>query len=85
MKKITLLGAAPIDGEMRFPSHGEIEVAPERADELIEVGLAVPANLTAEKVDDLRAEALSLGLNVAPDAKKDDVIAAIRDRRQNKA
>lgn len=40
MTKITLIGAAPIDGKMRYPSEGEQDVAPEVAQGLVDAGLA---------------------------------------------
>jgi hypothetical protein len=85
MKKIVLIGAAPVDGIMRYPSEGTIEAAPDEADDLINVGLAKADDINTLKVDELRALAQIEGVNIGPDALKDDLLTAIRDRRQNKA
>lgn len=85
MKKIVLIGAAPVDGVMRYPSEGSIEAGPEEADALIKVGLAKADDINSLKVDELRDVAAVEGVNIGPAAVKDDLAAAIRDRRQNKA
>lgn len=84
MKKVQLVGAAPIDGKMRFPSEGTIEVANEAADALIEGGLAIHDDLDNQKVDDLRTIAEAAGVAIGPAAQKADLIDAIRKRRANK-
>lgn len=85
MKKIQLVGAAPIEGTMRFPSEGLIEVANEAADTLIEGGLAIHDDLDATKVEDLRTIAQTSGVALGPTAQKADLIDGIRKRRANKA
>lgn len=85
MKKIYLIGAAPIDDTMRFPSEGVIETSPEQADSLVAAGLARIDNLDSFKVDELRVVAQNESVSVGPAVLKDDLIAAIRARRQNKA
>jgi hypothetical protein len=85
MKKIYLVGAAPIDGKLRFPSEGVIETSPEQADGLIKAGLARADDLDSLKVDELRLIAQAEAVSVGPAVLKDDLIVAIRARRQNKA
>lgn len=85
MKKIYLVGAAPVDGKLRYPSEGVIETSPEQADELIKAGLARADDLDSLKVDDLRLVAQVEAVSVGPAVLKDDLITAIRARRQNKA
>jgi hypothetical protein len=85
MKKIVLLGAAPVAGAMRYPSEGSIEVAPDEADDLIKVGLAKADDINSLKVDELHKVAAVEGVNIGPAAVKDDLATAIRDRRQNRA
>lgn len=85
MKKIILLGAAPIRGEMRYPSEGSIEVSPDIAEDLIEVGLARADDLATRKVDEVRDIAERAGANVGPTATKAEMIDAINERRSNKA
>lgn len=84
MKKIQLLGAAPIAGKQRFPSEGPIELANEMADSLIATGLAVADDLDSQRVEDLRQVADAAGVPVGPAALKSEIIAAIRARRINK-
>ncbi len=83
MKKIILLGAAPVAGAMRYPSEGVIEAAPAEADDLIKVGLAKADDIDTLKVDELRTVAAAENVNIGPAALKEDPAAAIRDRRQN--
>lgn len=85
MKKIYLIGAAPVDDKMRFPSEGVIETSPEQADSLVAAGLARIDNLDSLKVDELHIVAQDESVSVGPAILKDDLIAAIRARRQNKA
>ncbi len=85
MKKIYLLGAAPIGDKMRYPSEGVIETSPEQADDLVKAGLARVDDLDSRKVDELRGVAQAEAVSVGPAVLKDDLIAAIRARRQNKA
>jgi hypothetical protein len=85
MKKIVLIGAAPVAGAMRYPSEGSIEASPDEADDLIAVGLAKADDINSLKVDELRDVAAVEGVNIGPAALKDDLATAIRDRRQNKA
>jgi hypothetical protein len=85
MKKIVLIGAAPVAGVMRYPSEGSIEAAPDEADDLIEVGLAKTDDINSLKIDELRDVAAVEGVNIGPAALKDDLATAIRDRRQNRA
>lgn len=85
MKKIYLIGAAPVGGKMRFPSEGVIETSPAEADDLVEAGLARLDDLDSLKVDELRTVALDESVAVGPAILKDDLITAIRARRQNKA
>jgi hypothetical protein len=85
MKKIYLVGAAPVDGKLRYPSEGVIEASPEQADALIKAGLARADDLDSLKVDELRVIAQAEAVSVGPAVLKDDLIVAIRDRRQNKA
>lgn len=85
MKKIVLIGAAPVAGIMRYPSEGSIEVSPDEADDLIKVGLAKADDINALKVDELRDVAAAEGVSIGPAALKDDLATAIRDRWQNKA
>lgn len=85
MKKIILLGAAPIGDEMRYPSEGSISVDPAVADDLIKVGLAKPDDVDQLKADDVRALAAAEGADIGPAATKPEAISAIQDRRANKA
>jgi hypothetical protein len=85
MKKIYLVGAAPVDGKFRYPSEGVIETSPEQADDLIKAGLARADDLDTLKVDELRAVAQAEAVSAGPAVLKDDLIVAIRARRQNKA
>lgn len=85
MKKITLLGAAPIDGVMHYPSQGPLEVSPAIADELVKAGLAKVDDLDKAKVADVRATATAEGVDIGPEAPKAEVVAAIREHRVNKA
>lgn len=85
MKKIYLIGAAPVDGKMRYPSDGVIETSPEHGDDLIKAGLARADDLDSLKVDELRAVAQAEAVSVGPTVLKDDLSVAIRARRQNKA
>lgn len=96
MKKIILLGAAPIHGKIRFPSEGVFTVAAAAptddsdrvvtADEaagLVDVGLAIDDDVHTLKVDELRGLADKEGANVGPADKKADLVDAIRDHREN--
>ena len=85
MKKIYLIGAAMVGTKLRYPSDGVIETSPEQADDLVKAGLARADDLDSLKVDELRAIALAESVSVGPAVLKDDLIAAIRARRQNKA
>lgn len=85
MKKIVLIGAAPVAGKMRYPSEGVIEASPEEAESLIKVGLAKADDIDTLKVEDLREVAAAEGVNIGPAAVKNDLTTAIRDRRQNRA
>lgn len=85
MKKIYLLGAARIGDKMRYPSDGVIETSPEQADDLVKAGLARVDDLDSLKVDELRTVAQAEAVSVGPAVLKDDLIIAIRARRQNKA
>ncbi|MDQ2735495.1 MAG: hypothetical protein M3Y55_11000 [Pseudomonadota bacterium] len=85
MKKIILLGAAPVAGVTRYPSEGSLSVDPAIADELITVGLAKADDLDGLKADDARALAAVEGAAIGPAATKADAIGAIQDRRANRA
>jgi len=85
MKKIILLGAAPIDGTMRYPSEGTLSVDAATADDLIKVGLAKSDDLNDLKADEVRTLAAEEGATIGPAATKTDAITAIQDRRANKA
>ncbi|PTQ59748.1 hypothetical protein C8J26_2600 [Sphingomonas aurantiaca] len=85
MKKIYLIGAAPVGGNMHFPSEGVIETSPAEADDLVKAGLARFDDLDSLKVDELRTVALNESVAVGPAILKDDLITAIRARRQNKS
>lgn len=85
MTKIVLLGAAPVGGEMRYPSEGSISVSAEEAEALIKVGLAEPDNLATKKVDELRRQAVAGNLDVGPAATKPELVTALRDARSGEA
>lgn len=85
MKKIVLIGAAPVDGKMRYPSEGVLEVPADQAEALIGVGLAKLDDLATQKVEQVRAIAKDEGVAIGPAALKGDIVDAIRDRRENKA
>jgi hypothetical protein len=85
MKKIVLIGAAPVAGKIRYPSEGPIDASPDEAADLIKVGLAKADDVDALKIDELRTVASAEGVEIGPAAIKADLADAIRDRRQNKA
>ena len=85
MKKIILLGAAPINGDMRYPSEGSLSVDPGVADDLIKVGLAKADDLTRLTADAVRDVAAAEGVAIGPVTTKADAIDAVQDRRANKA
>jgi hypothetical protein len=85
MPKITLLGAAQVAGVFRYPSEGPLDVDQATADELVAAGLAEVDALDRAKVDELRQIAIDESVEIGPDAKKADLIVAIRARRSNEA
>lgn len=96
MKKIILIGAAPVHGVIRYPSEGAFTISASKpkddadrvitADEaaaLVDVGLAEPDDLDTLKIGELRDRALDAGADVGPKATKAELADAIRDRREN--
>lgn len=88
MRKIILVGAAPIGDTFRYPSEGPIEIGtgegqvdPAVAQAWIDAGLAVGDDLEKLKVEDLTQIAAEESVFIPEGAKKADIIDAIRSHR----